>query len=157
MVPRLAHVLELEGGFARVWSERFTGRARTAVRKADRAGLTVERDTSGKLVSVIYELFERSVERWAGEHHEPLPLARWRHRRLAPMRKFRVMATTLGEMCRIRVAWHSGKPAAAIVVLQDRNASYLSGMMDKELAGPTRANYLLHRLAIGEACEAGCR
>jgi lipid II:glycine glycyltransferase (peptidoglycan interpeptide bridge formation enzyme) len=29
--------------------------------------------------------------------------------------------------------------------------------MDKELAGPTRANYLLHRLAIEEACAAGCR
>jgi lipid II:glycine glycyltransferase (peptidoglycan interpeptide bridge formation enzyme) len=28
--------------------------------------------------------------------------------------------------------------------------------MDKELAGPTRANYLLHRLAIEDACAAGC-
>jgi hypothetical protein len=157
VVPRLAHVLELEGGFARMWSDRFAGTARTAVRKADRAGLTVERDTSGKLVPVIYELFERSVERWAREHHEPLPLARWRLRRLAPLRKFQLIAKTLGEMCRIWVAWHSGKPAAAIVVLQDRNASYVSGMMDKDLAGPTRANYLLHRLAIEEACEAGCR
>ena len=29
--------------------------------------------------------------------------------------------------------------------------------MDKELAGPTRANYLLHMLAIKEACDLGCR
>jgi hypothetical protein len=29
--------------------------------------------------------------------------------------------------------------------------------MDVELAGPTRANYLLHRLAIEDACRAGCR
>jgi hypothetical protein len=29
-------------------------------------------------------------------------------------------------------------------------------MMNKELAGPTRANYLLHRLAIEEACDADC-
>ena len=29
--------------------------------------------------------------------------------------------------------------------------------MNKELAGPTRANYLLHRLAIEDACAAGCR
>jgi hypothetical protein len=157
VVPRLAHVLELEGGFARTWGQRFTGTARTAVRKADRAGLTVERDTSGKLVPVIYELFERSVERWAREHHEPLPLARWRHRRIDPMRKFQVIADALGEMCRIWVAWRNERPAAAILVLQDRNASYVRGMMDKDLAGPTRANYLLHRLAIEEACEADCR
>jgi hypothetical protein len=157
VVPRLAHVLELEGGFARTWSQRFTGTARTAVRKADRAGLTVERDTSGKLVPVIYELFERSVERWAREHHEPLPFARWRHRRIHPMRKFEVIADTLGQMCRIWVAWRNERPAAAILVLQGRNASYVHGMMDKDLAGPTRANYLLHRLAIEEACEAGCR
>jgi hypothetical protein len=32
----------------------------------------------------------------------------------------------------------------------------MRGMMDKELAGPTRANYLLHHLAIEEACAAGC-
>ncbi len=63
----------------------------------------------------------------------------------------------LGEACRIWVAWHNGQPAAAILVLQGSNASYIRGMMDKELAGPTRANYLLHRLAIEEACEAGCR
>jgi lipid II:glycine glycyltransferase (peptidoglycan interpeptide bridge formation enzyme) len=29
--------------------------------------------------------------------------------------------------------------------------------MDPQLAGPTRANYLLHRLAIEDACAAGCR
>jgi len=29
--------------------------------------------------------------------------------------------------------------------------------MDEELAGPTRANYLLHKLAIEEACAEGCQ
>jgi hypothetical protein len=29
--------------------------------------------------------------------------------------------------------------------------------MDKDLAGPSRANDLLHRLAIEDACRAGCR
>ncbi len=84
MVPRLAHVLELEGGFERVWKEQFTGTARTAVRKAERSGLTVERDTSGKLVPVVYELFERSLDRWARQQHEPRPFARWRRRRQDP-------------------------------------------------------------------------
>ena len=155
-IPRLAHVLALDGGFERVWGKRFKGTARTAVRKAERAGLTVERDTSGQLVSVLYELFDRSMERWARQQKEPMPLARWRRRHVDPIRKFELIAETLGEMCRIWVAWCDGQPAAAILVLQGQNASYVRGAMDKDLAGPTRANYLLHRLAIEEACDAGC-
>ena len=157
IVPRLAHVLDLEGGFARVWRERFSGTARTAVRKAERSGLAVERDTTGKLVPVLYELYERSLDRWAEQQHEPRALARWRGRRRDSLGKLELIADTPGEACRILVAWRDGQPAAAILVLQGTNASYARGMMDKELAGPTRANYLLHRIAIEEACEAGCR
>jgi hypothetical protein len=157
VVPRLAHVLDLSGGFGRVWARRFAGTARTAVRKAERCGVTVERDTSGRLVPVLYDLFERSLDRWARQQHEPLALARWRGRRRDPRRKFALIARALGEACRIWVAWHDGRAAAAILVLQGANANYTRGMMDKELAGPTRANYLLHQLAIEEACHAGCR
>ena len=37
------------------------------------------------------------------------------------------------------------------------NANYTRGVMDRDLAAPTRANDLLHKLAIEEACQAGCR
>jgi lipid II:glycine glycyltransferase (peptidoglycan interpeptide bridge formation enzyme) len=157
VVPRLAHVLALDGGFARVWRDRFKGEARTAVRKAERSSLTVERDTSGRLVPVVYDLFQRSVARWAEQQREPAALARWRAHRRDPRRKFELIAEALGERCHIWVAWTQGRPAAAILVLQTRNAHYTRGMMDKALAGPTRANYLLHSLAIEEACNAGCR
>jgi hypothetical protein len=36
------HVLDLAGGFATVWQDRFRGTARTAIRKAERSGLEVE-------------------------------------------------------------------------------------------------------------------
>jgi hypothetical protein len=157
VIPRLAHVLSLEGGFERVWKERFTGKARNGVRKAERSGLTVERDTSGKLVPVLYELFERSLERWADQQHEPRALARWRGRRRDPRRKLELMAQVLGDACRIWVAWANGQAAAAILVLQGANAHYTRGMMEKSLAGPTCANHLLQKLAIEEACDAGCR
>lgn len=156
-VPRLAHVLDLDGGFERVWKHRFAGTARTAVRKAERSGLTVERDVSGRLVPVFYELFEQSLDRWARQQHEPSKLARWRGLRRDPMPKFESMARCLGPAFRIWVAWHDGRPAAAILVLHGANAHYTRGVMDKELAGPTRANYLLHSLAIEEACASGCR
>jgi hypothetical protein len=157
VVPLLAQVLSLEGGFQRVWKNRFTGAARTAVRKAERSRLTVERDTSGRLVPVLYELYERSLDRWAQQQHEPRALARWRGHRADPRKKLELMAQALGDACRIWVAWGDGRPAAAILVLQGMNATYSRGMMDKELAGPLRANHLLHRLAIEEACTAGCR
>jgi hypothetical protein len=157
VVPLLAHVLSLEGGFQVVWKNRFKGEARTAVRKAERSRLTVERDTSGRLVPVLYELYERSLDRWAHQHGEPRALARWRGHRADPRKKFELMAQALGDSCRIWVAWRDGRPAAAILVLQGMNATYSRGMMDKELAGPVRANHLLHRLAIEEACTAGCR
>jgi len=156
-IPRRAHVLDLEGGFDKVWSRRFTGVARTAVRKAERSGLVVERDTTGRLLPVFYELFQQSIDRWAGLQHEPRALAHWRAQRRDPFQKLQTMARWLGDACRVWVAWSDGRPAASIVVLQGPNADYIRGAMDKQLAGPTRANYLLHRLAIEEACRDGCR
>ncbi len=156
-VPRLAHVLDLEGGFDHVWSKRFTGAARTAVRKAERAGLTVECDTSGRLLPVFYELFDRSLDRWASQQHEPKVLARWRGHRRDPLRKLNLIAGGLREGCRVWVAWLDGRAAASIMIVQGASANYIRGAMDKELAGPTRANYLLHRLAVEDACAAGCR
>jgi Acetyltransferase (GNAT) domain len=156
-VPRLAHILDLDGGFERVWTKRFASETRTAVRKAERSGLVVACDTSGKLVPVFYDLFRLSIDRWARQQHEPRPLARWRGRRRDPLCKFQLVAQALGAACRLWVAWRDGRPAAAILVLQGANASYTRGVMDKEVAGPSQANVLLHRLAIEEACRAGCR
>ena len=156
VVPRLAHSLDLEGGFERVWTERFVGTARTAVRKAERSGLRVECDTTGRLIPVLYELYERSLTRWAEQQNEPRFLAGWRAQRRDPMEKLELLARRLGDACRIWVAWQGERPAAAILVLPGTNAHYTRGAMDKDVAGPTRANYLLHRMAIADACEAGC-
>lgn len=155
--PMQAHVLNLEGGFDHVWNHRFASETRTSVRKAERAGLVVECDTTGRLVPVFYDLFLRSVVRWAGMQHEPIQMARWRARLRDPLAKFQSMARLLGDRCRIWVAWLDGQPVASILVLQAANASYTRGAMDKNLAGPTRANQLLHRMAIEDACLAGCR
>jgi hypothetical protein len=155
-IPRLAHVLSLEGGFDRVWKERFAREVRTKVRKAERSGVMVERDTSGRLVPVLYELYERSLDRWAHQLHEPRALARWRGHRRDPRRKFELIAQALGDACSIWVAWSDGRPAAAILVLQTANASSIRAMMDKDVAARTGAHELLQRLAIEEACAAGC-
>jgi hypothetical protein len=154
-IERRAHVVDLEGGFDAAW-KRFSSRARNHVRRAERSGLEVELDTEGRLVPAFYELFMQSVERWARRQNEPFALARWRARRRDPVEKFERILQGLGEHGRLWMAFSDRTPVAAIIVLQDRNAHYTRGVMNPELAGPTRANYLLHRLAIEDACEAGC-
>jgi hypothetical protein len=42
-------------------------------------------------------------------------------------------------------------------MLQGRNVSITRSAMDKALAAPTNAGYLLEWLAIENACAAGCR
>ncbi len=155
-LPRTAHLLDLGPGFAAIRAG-FSTEARRGLKKAESSGLEVECDTTGRLVSVFYGLFSQSVERWADKQHERHWLARWRAERRDPMRKFEVLSRRLGGAFRIWVARHNGRPAAAIIVLQGANAHYTRGAMDKEIAGPTRANYLLHSLAIEDACKAGSR
>jgi hypothetical protein len=155
-IQRRAHVLDLEGGAAHVW-RRFRKSAREGVRKAERSGLEIECDTSGRLVPVFFDLLERSVERWARQQNEPLWLARWRLKRRDPVEKFERLAATMGQVMRIWVARKDGSPAASMIVLLGANASDTRGAMDKALAGPTNANDLLQWLAIEDACQAGCR
>ncbi len=156
-IPRVAHVLDLEGGFEHVWATRFKGTKRTAVRKAEKSGVEVECDTTGRLVPVFYALWEQALERWAAQQHEPVWLARLRGHQRDPIRKFQNLAAHLGASFQIWVARLNGEPVAANIVLQGANAHYTRGAINQELAGPVRASDLLHRMAIEDACRAGCR
>ena len=155
---RGGHLLDLTGGFSEVWSHRFRGTARTAVRKAERSGVEVEVDRSGQALQVFFELYEKSIRRWAAMQHEPVALTRWRTIRATPPRMLAAVAEHFGQGCEIWVARVQGMPIAAIVVLRSgSNAKYWRGAMDKELATPVRANEYLHSLAIEAACRDGCR
>jgi hypothetical protein len=156
-LPRLAHVLDLAGGFDHVWSKRFAQGARANVRKAEKAGVVVERGSSEEHVAAFYGLFDRQLDRWGAGQHEPLWLARYRGHRRDPVRKFHLLAQALGDAFGIWVASLDGRPIATTLVLRGINAHYTRGAMDAEVAGPTRANYLLHARAIRDACEMGCR
>ena len=155
-IDRCAHVIDLDGGPDAVF-KRFGRSARAGVRKAERSGVEIECDSTGRLVPVFYELLELSVRRWASQQHEPLALAQWRARRRDPLEKFVRIASALGDTLKVWVAWKDGVPAAAMLVLLGANASDTRGAMNKEIAGPTNANDLLQWRAIEDACEAGCR
>jgi len=155
------YVLDLQDGFDQVWQHRFRGTARTAVRKAERSGLDVEVDRSGRLLSVFSALYEKSIRRWSGQQQrEPLWLTRSRATWVSPTSPARLALMTehFGKNCATWVARSKGQPVAAIIVLTSgAYAKYWRGAMDSEGATPVRANEFLHRLAIEEACLKGCR
>ncbi len=155
--PHMTHVVDLSGGFGTVW-KRFHGSVRSRCRHAERMGVTVERDDTGRLMPVFYELYRRSVVRWAQQQHEPLWLARWRARQRDPWEKFRTVAERLGPACRVMVAWRAGEPLAAnIVLVHGSQAVGWRNAIDKERARRTGAGQLLVSRALEEACEAGHR
>ena len=155
-IPRRAHLLDLEGGWEQVWSKRFQGSKRSSTRRAERLGVTVECGTSGRLVPEFYRLLEQAAARWARLQHEPYWLAIRRLKHRDPLEKFEAIGRLLGERCRIWLARVDGQPAAAIVVIQGSNAYYFRGAMDEEMA-KYRASDLIQRIAIEDACRAGCR
>jgi Acetyltransferase (GNAT) domain len=153
------HVIDLDGGFDRVWRTRFDKPARRSVRKAERADLTVERDTTGRLTSVFYAVYRAWLEDKAREADMPP----WAAEKLVagraePLELFEDVAAKLGEACRLWIAWHAGEPVAVnISLVHGDHALSWRGFSRKELAAPLRANNLLQKLAIEDACAAGCR
>ena len=157
---RGCYVLDLAEGFGHVWQHRFRSNTRRAVRKAERSGLEIEVDRSGRLLDVFYDLFEKSLSRWAAAQHEPLWFTRMRMNRVCYTTPghLDLVAKHFGSDCATWVAWYKGQPAAANIVL--RSGAYVKawrGAMDKEIAAPVCATEFLDRLAIEEACEEGYR
>jgi hypothetical protein len=155
--PEVKSVIDLSGRFDGVWKERFKGEARTAVRRAERAALVVESDFGDRLVPAYYTLYLNWIKRRAQELGLPSSIMLRRASRQEALRKFQIVAQKLGSACRIWLAWLDGQPIAAVIILiHDTHANYWRGYSNKDLAGPVRANNLLHKLAIKYACEAGC-
>ncbi len=154
-VGRRAHVLDLSGGREAV-EGRLAGRTRRSIRTAERRGVVVETDGTGRLLPQYYQLFLRSVDRWAGRQQEPLALARWRAGRRDPLDKLYALSEAMRGGLRVSIAFVEGRPAAGVIVLRGRTAHYTRGAMDREIAGPSRASFLAQWTAISEAIDAGC-
>jgi hypothetical protein len=152
------YVLDLDGGFEEVWQHKFRSGARRAVRKAEQSTLKVDIDRNGQLLSTFYGLYETSIHRWAAMQHEPVWLTRRRMTRAVSPSVLALVAKSFGDACTTWVARLDGEPVASIITLAYGNCmKFWRGAMDKDLAGPVRANNLLHRLAIEEACQGGYR
>jgi hypothetical protein len=119
----------------------------------------VERDTTGRLTPVFYSVYRQWMEEKARESDVPRRFAeRLVGGRQEPIELYHALATNLGEACRQWVAWHAGEPVAvAITFVHGEHALIWRSFSRKDLATPVRAMNLLNKLAIEDACEAGCR
>ena len=155
-VPKLSHVLDLEGGFETVRKIRFSGNTRSKIRRAEKQGVSVQIGNTETLLASFEGLFRQSIDRWARKQNEFGWLAQLRGHLRDSSRKFRAMARHAGDLFQVAIASHQGNPVAGSIVLLDRNAHYTRGAMDERLIGRTYANYLLHSKIIEFACEREC-
>jgi hypothetical protein len=151
-----AHVLDLTGGFDEVWTRRFTSKARSNARKAERRDVEVELDDTGALIGPFDRLYRLSVDRWASGERLPAAVARRVGDRREPRAKFEAVARELKDRCVVALARRNGEPVAGVIVLsQGPVATFWRGAMDKRLAQSTGANELLHRVMVEKACTEG--
>ena len=151
------HVLDLGDGFDSVYATSFNRTTRKNLRRAESAGVEIECDSSGRLVPIYYELYSSWVRRRAAERNLPTSLMLHRARSRESLRKFRVMAELLNGSSSIWVAWWKGEPIAAMVGLRYKSRAFaFRGYSNMDLANSVRANDLLHRYLIEDACRAGC-
>ncbi|HVE25333.1 MAG TPA: GNAT family N-acetyltransferase [Sporichthya sp.] len=154
---RTVHLLDLPAS-ADELLRGYSVNRRKAVRRAERRGVEIEVDRTGRRLDVFYELYDASIERWAAEQHEPLALCRWRNHRANSRAKLATVARVLGERCAVWTAWVEGRPAAASIVLT--NGEYVTAWKSaaniREF-GPTCAVDLLKHTVITDALEHGAR
>ncbi|GAA4549712.1 GNAT family N-acetyltransferase [Pseudonocardia xishanensis] len=160
-VPYTAQVVDLDGGFDAVWN-RYRRQARNSVRKAERFELDVRREDGSTAdprgPAVFRELYAASVDRWAAQRGQPLALARMLAARRDRPGQVALAARALGARCVVWSVLRAGEPVAANVVLQ--HGAHAIGWlcaMQADLARETLATYLLHSVAIADACAAGVR
>ena len=147
--------VDLERGFAG-WSASMSKTERYKARKAERHGVQVESDDTGRLLPVFERLYDTSVAAWAQESAMPSGLSsRLTHRRY-PHATVQRIAETLGPLCRVWIAWKDGEPLSGLVVLSHGPAAtYYKGATDKTRTGSLGVGTLLHRDVIERACAEG--
>ena len=156
--PRSVHVVDLSRGWDAHLRERVARSVRYHLKKAERRGVSVELDTTGRLVPVFHNLYRDWVDRWVRHSQLPRPLARYMALREESFDKFATVATALGERCRTFIAWHQGVPVAGCITLVhgDHAIGWRSYSI-KELAAPVSANTLVQARAIADAAAYGCQ
>jgi hypothetical protein len=139
-------------------SSHLHGETRQRLRRAARLGIEVEKDTTGRLVGVFYDIYRAWLEREIHRSGLPPLVARRRALRAEPQAKFAAVATGTGDACRVFVGWYRGRPvAASILLVHGHHASRWRSYSVPELAAPVCADLLTQVTGIEDAVSSGCR
>jgi len=134
------HTLDLSCGFEELWRERFQPRARTAIRRAQKNGVTVRWTNGESAVNAMRELYRQARLRWEGV--ETLPDA-----------FFGALKDYPGEWIRIWLAEKNGAALAANVILYGKGeVQYFAGASDHQSSREQGSKLLMSEI-IRDACE----
>jgi hypothetical protein len=157
-IPRVTHITDVSLGYEHLWTSVLSGRTRTKVRKATKAGVRVENASGATSVPVFYEIYEEWIRERAARRRLPVAALLAIGRRREPMRKFEVAARRIPGNLQIWVAYLDERPvAAAVQLVYGIHSTYWRGYSIREVAGRSRATYLLQARMIEAACRLGCR
>ena len=157
-LPRRVDVVDLSMGYQEYLTRTVRRGTRQNVAKAARQGVEIERDTTGRLIPVFYDLYLSWVERWIPRSGLPPALARHSALKQEPYAKFETVAALMGDRCRVFVAWHQGRAVASCInFVHGEHAIGWRSYSIKELAGPVAANTATQVAGIRDAMESGCR
>jgi hypothetical protein len=145
-LPAVSHVLDLDRDFDQLWSG-FSKMARKAIREAEKEQVVVSECYGTAAVLEFYRLYEGWIGHRARRRGIPLPIARRMGRTNEPLARLLTFSEALGSAFTVWIA----RLDHGTVALAWRAAS------DRDVAGPVRANDLLHRHAIEFATLRGCR
>jgi hypothetical protein len=157
-IARRTHILDVSGGMDTVFAQRIDSRKRNRIRKAQNAGLTVEKGNSPEFVQRFYDLYLLWSENRARSKGLPVEIARWLAQWREPLWKFSAAARGMGQSLQVYVASHEGRPVAASIFLKEgAGAVYWRGASDATLLDKWPGNDLLQYHMISDACASGCR
>lgn len=154
IVPRRAHVVDLQGGAEAAFS-RMRSTARRGVRKALRSDIRIETGNSLALLNDFFHLLQLSVDRWAEQRNQPPVIARWLSQRRLPFEQLKAQRDFLGDRFVAICAYIGDHPVSCTINLMGKNGNETHGAMDRERIANTRAGDLVRWTAIKHACELG--
>ncbi|MES0880878.1 GNAT family N-acetyltransferase [Roseibium sp. SCP14] len=154
---RVSHVIDLTGGYEKVWQERFRGTKRNRIRKARKAGMRIDKGNDTDLLEKYFSIYLRWSEARARRRKLPPQLIRFLAVRREPKWKFENVAKTMGSRLQIYIASIDETPVAGTVFLNmGKSAVYWRGASDPDLLSRFPGNDLLQNEMIFDACQAGC-
>jgi hypothetical protein len=160
-VPHTVHIIDLTDGFDHFWSTRLSSGMRYKIRRAERDGIEIEWDATGRLIPVAWDIHLR----WAANRASRMGIrtilgiagAKNAVHGGVRLSQFRAVARMLGERCRVGVASVDGQAVAyTFMLVSGQHAHYWRSASDQTLTRRSPNQLLLARL-IEEAAAAGCR